>query len=219
MNDKPRFAKAHSKANELLVASSVITTFPFSPIKLVKERTSFVCRTYAKAQKYGVDMSRFGSESAVIVSLNGKAIIFYDDSKPEAHVNFSILHEMGHPLLGHDPHVKDREEYAQYEVETNWFAAQLLMPEQLLREMITRGAQVSPSFLQSNFGVSDAAARKRLETLAKTNAEWRSREEKEFDDIILQKFAPFLDQICPRQSRYSFEDELDRQQERDSWLY
>ncbi len=71
------------------------------------------------------------------------------------------------------------------------------MPEQILRECQNRGARINRFFLQTNFGVSAQAADKRIETLARTNVEWRSRAEKEFDDIILIKYADFLNRICP----------------------
>ncbi len=215
---KPDFSKAYSNANNILVKSKVISTFPFSPIQLVKEQTPYVCRTYSKARKYGVDMRDFGSESAVIMSLGDRTIIFYDDAKPMTHVGFSILHEAGHPINGHDFHKKDEETYGRYEVETNFFAAQLLMPEQLLRELQSRGVRITIPFLQANFGVSKLAAEKRIDTLAKTVSEWRSRSEREFDDIILMKYASFLDSVCPVKSMYNFEDEYERQQLRDSWF-
>ena len=214
---KPNFAGAYSKANEILVKSSVISTFPFSPTALVKEQTPIVCRTYAKAQKYGLEMRDFGSESAVIMTMDGKYIIFYDESKPMTHVGFSILHEFGHPVNKHDFRKKDEETYNRYEVETNYFAAQLLMPEQLLRELQSRGMQITKRFLQNTFGVSEPAAERRINTLAKTNTEWYSRAEREFDDIILLKYDAFLNGICPQKATYDFEDEFDRQRERDSW--
>ena len=214
---KPNFSKAYSNANKILVNSRVISTFPFSPIQLVKEQTPYVCRTYSKAKKYGVDMRDFGSESAVVMSMGDKTIIFYDETKSMTHVGFSILHEAGHPINGHDFHKKDAETYGLYEVETNYFAAQLLMPEQLLRELQNRGIRITVPFLQTNFGVSEPAAQRRIKTLARTVAEWRSRSEREFDDIILMKYAEFLDNICPQRTSYNFEDEYERQRVRDSW--
>ena len=65
-NTKPNFSAAYSKANEILVKSRVISTFPFSPIDLVKEQSAIKCRTYKKARKYGIDITAFGSESATI---------------------------------------------------------------------------------------------------------------------------------------------------------
>lgn len=214
---KPDFSKAYSNANKILVNSRVISTFPFSPIQLVKEQTPYVCRTYSKAKKYGIDMRDFGSESAVVMSMGDRTIIFYDETKPMTHVGFSILHEAGHPINGHDFHKKDEETYGRYEVETNYFAAQLLMPEQLLRELQSRGVRITVPFLLTNFGVSEPAAQRRINTLTRTVAEWRSKSEREFDDIILMKYAEFLDNICPKRNMFNFEDEYERQRVRDRW--
>ncbi len=176
-----------------------------------------MCRTFKKALKYGVDITACGSESAVIMRLNGKSIIFYDDTKPTPHINFSIIHEWGHDVLGHDFSKKDMESYQIYEIETNYFAAQLLMPEQLLRDLQRRGERITCNFLQRNFGVSRQAAEKRIETLSKTNSDWYSKAEKQYDDIILMKYADFLNKIHPIKNEYDFEYEYERQRERDSW--
>lgn len=214
---KPNFSSAYTKANEILVSSNVMSTFPFSPKDLVKEKSAIPCRTYAKARSYGVDIEAFGSESAIIMELGGRRIIFYDESKPMPHVKYSILHEFGHDQNGHDLGTTDPDTYHRYEIETNFFAAQLLMPEQVLRELASRGVKIDKRFLMQHFEVSETAAQKRIDTLAKTNTEWRSRAEKEYDDVILWKFSAFMDAICPRRDTFDFEDEYERQRERDSW--
>lgn len=216
---RPNFSAAYSRANEILATSNVITSFPYSPFALVKEQLGIPCRSYQKAQsKYGLDIRALGSESAVVVELGGKQIIFYDKSKHEGHVKFSILHEMGHPANGHDLSIKDLDTYQKYEVETNYFAAQLLMPEQLLREMQRRRKSITVPFLMEHFGVSAVAAQKRIDTLAKTNAEWRNRQEKKYDDIILFRHEDFINAVCPHRSAYfSYEDEYELQRQRESW--
>lgn len=147
-----------------------------------------------------------------------KKIIFYDETKPDTHVKYSIIHEYGHDFLKHDFDKKDDETYAKYEIETNFFAAQLLMPEQILREFIRRGVAVNNDFLRQHFGVSREAAEKRLKTLARTNSEWRTRQEAEYDDIILAKYSSFIDSICPKYSYYDYEYEEDMQNQRDKWF-
>jgi len=214
---KPNFANAYSKANEILVKSTIIANFPFSALDLVKEQSGIKCRTFKKAMSHGVDISSFGSESAVIIKYGGKSIIFYDGKKPMCHVKFSILHELGHPINNHDFSPKDSETYGNYEVETNYFAAQLLMPEQILRELQQRGNRITHEFLQKHFEVSYAAADKRITTLARSNVEWRSRMEREYDDIILFKYKAFLDTISPNQEAYSFEAEYSLQLARNQW--
>lgn len=215
---KPNFSGVYARANEILMKSKVIQTFPFEPKALVEEQTQIVCRSFKKAGKYGLNITAFGSESAIIINFKGKTIIFYDETKPDTHNRFSILHELGHELTGHDFSIKDEETYHRYEVETNYFTAQLLMPEQILRECQNRGVKINRHFLQTYFGVSAQAADKRIETLARTNVEWRPKWEKEFDDIILIKYASFLNRICPIRSVYNFEDEYICQQKRNAWF-
>lgn len=217
--DKPHFSEAYSKANEILVTTSAIQSFPYSVKDLVKEQVDVRFRTFAKAREYGVNIEAFGSESALVMRYHGKTIIFYDETKPEPHNKFSILHEAGHIINGHDFNVVSPDQYANYEVETNYFASQLLMPEQLLRYLQSRGVTITLSFLMNSFGVSKTAARKRIDNLAKTNAEWRSREEREFDDIILERYCPLIECHCPQRSyAYDFEDEYGSQIERDTWF-
>ena len=216
-SENPNFGKAYMKANEILVKSSVIQTFPFSVKALVSEQSDIVCRSFEKARKYGVDITAFGSESATIFRYGGKSIIFYDESKPYAHISFSILHEFGHVILGHDFTKKDEDSYHRYEVETNFFTAQLFMPEQILREFQRRGKKITSTFLKTTFGTSVQAADKRIETLAKTDGRWWSKDQKEFDDIILFRYADFLNKICPIQNSYDFEYEYAREQERYDW--
>ena len=150
--------------------------------------------------------------------MKGRRIIFYNENKPLTHVKYSIIHEFGHDVNGHDLGTKDPDTYRCYEIETNFFAAQLLMPEQVLREVGRRGVKITKNFLIDRFEVSEAAAQKRLDTLAKTNSEWRSREEKEYDDVILHKFSAFIDDICPRKVTFDLEDEYETQRKRDSWF-
>lgn len=217
-NIKPLFSKAYSNANEILVSSKIISAFPFCPKKLVREQTPIVCRSYSKALSYGVDIQAFGSESAILTQLQGKSIIFYNDSKPETHIDYSIIHELGHFINGHNMQISDEETYHRYEIETNYFAAQILMPEQIIREFQRRGIAITVPFIQKNFGVSQQAAEKRISTLAKTTYDWKSRAEKEFDDIILLKYREFINTVAPlNNNAYDFEYEYERQEERNNW--
>ena len=52
----------------------------------------------------------------------------------------------------------------------------------------------------------------------KINPDFRSKDEKEFDDLILFKYKMFLDSIVPKQNQNNwFEDEYERQRERGRW--
>lgn len=218
INSKPDFQKAYIKANEILVSSKIINIFPYSAIKLIKEQSNIVCRSFEKAHKYNVDIEAFGSDSAVIMNFGDKYIIFYNQNEIPARIKFSMLHEFGHKVNGHEFRVTSDEIYGIAEVETNYFTAQVLMPEQILREFQRRGKRIDKYFLMRTFGVSEQAANKRVENLNQITWE-RSQLEKEYDDIILNKYLSWVNSIVPNNIDYLFEDEEERQNEREQWRY
>lgn len=218
INSKPDFQKAYIKANEILVSSKVINSFPYSATKLIKEQSDIVCRSFEKAHKYNVDIEAFGSDSAVIMNFGDKYIIFYNQNEIPARVKFSMLHEFGHKVNGHEFRVTSDEIYGIAEVETNYFTAQILMPEQILREFQRRGKRIDKYFLMRIFGVSEQAANKRIENLNRITWE-RSQLEKEYDDIILNKYLSWVNSIVPNNIDYLFKDEEERQNEREQWRY
>ena len=218
INSKPDFQKAYIKANEILVSSKIINSFPYSAIKLIKEQSNIVCRSFEKAHKYNVDIEAFGSDSAVIMNFGDKYIIFYNQNEIPARIKFSMLHEFGHKVNGHEFRVTSDEIYGIAEVETNYFTAQVLMPEQILREFQRRGKRIDKYFLMRTFGVSEQAANKRVENLNQITWE-RSHLEKEYDDIILQTYLSWVNSIVPNNIDYLFEDEEERQNEREQWRY
>lgn len=217
------YKKVYTKANEYLALAPSITGFPFKTKEFIYEQSDIRLCSYKKAQeKYDIYIPIFGSESAVIHELEGAFIIFYNQNEPEYRVRFSIIHEYAHFIFKHKMNLSEKDKlYHIQELEANCFAAQILMPEQLLRECSKRGITISEQFIKNSFSVSDDAADKRIKTLANTSYEWRSREEKEFDDIILQKYAHKLNEIAPitkNNNYYDYDVEYNRQRERDTWL-
>ena len=217
-DSKPNFQKAYINANEILVSSKIITNFPYSATKLIKEQSSIVCRSFDKAHKYNVDIEAFGSDSAVIMNLDDKYIIFYNQNEMPERIKFSMLHEFGHKVNNHKFIVTSDEVYGIAEVETNYFAAQLLMPGQILREFQKRGRRIDKYFLMTIFGVSEQAAIKRIENLNQITWE-RSQIEKEYDDIILNKYLSWINSIVPNNIDHLFADDEERQNVREQWRY
>lgn len=129
-----------------------------------------------------------------------------------------MIHEYGHRKNGHDFRNECKELYEIAEVETNYFAAQLLMPEQILREFQKRGKRIDKDFLMNTFGVSEQAAIKRIENLKKITWE-RNLLEKQYDDIILNKYMPWINSIVPNNVEYYFIDDEEKQKERELWKY
>lgn len=215
-DSKPNFQLAYEKANEILVTSKVISGFPYSTTSLIKEQSNIVCRKFSKAHKYNVDIEAFGSKSALIMNLDDIFIIFYNQDECPERVKFSILHEYGHKKNNHVFEYSSEELYGRYEVEANYFAAQLLMPEQIIREIQKRGKRIDKLFLMDTFGVSEPAAEKRISTLYKITWE-RDAKEKEYDDIILNKYMNWINSVVPYNFEYLFLDEDDKELEREQW--
>ena len=218
IDSNPNFRKAYMKSNEILASSNVITQFPFSAKELIKETSNIVCRSFNIAHKYKVNIEDFGSKSAIIMSFGNKDIIFYNSKEIPERVKFSMLHELGHKVNNHPFENVTEKMYRKVEVETNYFAAQLLMPEQIIREFQRRGERVDKQFLIRVFGVSEQAASKRIETLNKIIWE-RNENEKYYDDIILDKYMPWIDSIVPKNKEYLFINEEEIEYEREKWRY
>lgn len=220
-DEKINFGSIYEKVNEILVVARSIDQFPFRISEFISEYSDIRLCTYRRAmEKYGIPITAFGSESAVLQEYQGACVIFYNQDEADYRVRFSIAHEYGHYCLGHEMNLKQTNpKYQKQEVEANCFAAQLLMPEQLLRVAQRRGYPITVSFIMNSFGVSEAAAQKRKETLAKFEYEWHSRSEKEFDDSILLKYAEVINHIAPQKyDRFDFDDEYEREGERMSWM-
>ncbi len=216
MIQKPNFKKAYILANEMLVASKSITTFPFDVEKVVSEETDLKFCSYKRAlEKFGLNCFDLGSDSSVLTKLHGKNIVFYNQDECDVREPFNRLHETGHFLLNHKTDIKENDAlYGIQEIETNYFASQMLLPFQILKEIERRGVKIDERFLMKHFGVSFSCAKHRAETLNKRI--FLTNEEKIFDDIILMKFSKFIDSIAKERHFYSCWDDP-MQKERDSW--
>lgn len=232
---EPNIKNACEKANELLLCSSFIRTLPFAIDKFIEEETDIEIVGYGEIRKLGGDPEQLaGSKDGALHEKNGCYIMFLNEEMPENRRNFTKAHECGHYFLCHDMekldyykiHDKDKYKklYDKYEVETNMFAAQLYMPEQILIELSKRGCYITERFLMEKFKVSKEAAEKRIKLFRKVY-EWDSyRNYKKtyalsYDDLILQKFKSFIDKLSPRKHtfEYDLERELELERERQSW--
>jgi Zn-dependent peptidase ImmA (M78 family) len=122
-----------------MIDSKVVHGAPVDPIKI------------AKALGLQVITDDLGPDvSGLLVRRGGQVVVAVERSDPPTRRNFTVAHEIGHHVLGHQfeagAHVHvDKGNYISQrgprssagvdpkEVEANQFAATLLMPEQLLR--------------------------------------------------------------------------------------
>jgi Zn-dependent peptidase ImmA (M78 family) len=118
----------------------------------------------------GIDVlyKNLGKASGCYVEdpLSGKTFIVINDDRSVEHQRFSGAHEVGHAILRHSPIslmdgivITPREK--QQEAEANHFAAELLMPKQILKSNGPMTVQELTRFCY----VSKEAARIRMEQL------------------------------------------------------
>ena len=228
---KADYQLAYQKANELLVSCKSITKFPVCLMNIIKECTDFEFMSFAEFEKYGLKAeSVVGSNDGGLLENSGQYILVYNEKKPNERVRFTMGHELGHYELGHDceilKHFKNTHDerfkmlYDKYEKEANLFSAQILMPEQVIKELSKRGCYITEDFLMKHFVVSRQAAQVRLANLNKVySSKCLSFETCNYDDVILLKFKSFIDSIAPRKHTYEYdcEHEIEMEKLRQSW--
>lgn len=230
VNDTPDFKKAYIKASEILLLSKEIKSFPFISSKVIQEFFDIEFRTYKYAESKGISRDFWLSDDAEIIECNGMVIIFYNEQMHDVHrLKFSSLHETGHYYMQHNleklKQIKRTNNeafkmlYSRYEIEANFFAAQLLMPEQIINELAKRGCKIDNQFLINTFDVSNEAAEKRIKTLCKSNSFEKEIKEESYDDYIIKKYDSFINKIAPKRKtlEYSLEKEFEMQKMRDLW--
>ncbi len=221
----PDFKGTYRIANEdVLLASHVITHLPVDVEAHIRDETDIALCSYEKARKWGLDLSVFGSEDATLTEKSGKHIIFFNASVALPRMLWSITHEMGHFYLGHElcSEKLSKERYDVQEIEANFFAAQVLMPDQIIHELAMRGERATARSLMKWFHVSHQAASKRLETINRQNGSRNHDVSNDYSEEVLLKFATSVDKIRPKHAAGSLYTDLEEdeiQNERNEWMY
>jgi len=142
---KPRFAMARKKATELLERAAVAST----PVPV--DRVAAAVGASIRFEAFDGQMS-----GMVLRSTDGTAVIGINSNHSAVRRRFSIAHEIGHLVLHEEDalHVDAWTPFAYRtdtsslgtdprEIEANQFAAELLMPEQLVRADVQGFADLS----------------------------------------------------------------------------
>ena len=227
---KPDYRKASEKAAEILLLSNEIKGFPFTVSDVVNEFFDIKFKSFAEMEKKGIPSSFWLSNDAELIELNGRNIIFYNQDINDVHrMRFSILHEVGHYYMQHNlselRQIKKKDTdafynvYSIYEKEADFFAASILMPDVIIKELIKRGYKITQDFLVKKFNVSYKAAEVKINMFRKFNSYGLFDLEDNFESYILQKYIRFVNNIAPQRRirDYSMEHEYELQAERDRW--
>lgn len=176
--DKPRFRYAAQKAHDLLIELG-INRFPISTDVIIDELDyKFRILSYSQAKEIlktddPFHLHQTHSEARTIkIREQDTAMIIYDDTLnvPNSRIRWSIVHEIGHIMLGHLDDFENTSlnrggitdsEYGVLEVEAHHFASEFLMPTPILKAL----ENINVESIISIFDVSDEAARKKYDSL------------------------------------------------------
>lgn len=112
--------------------------------------------------------------SGLAVIKGGVPQIYFDSNEHGNRQRFTVAHELAHHVLGHTQNGEyHRDQVGNYstgtrdyrEIEANQFAAELLMPEDAIYQLVSREGVNSTSRLASIFNVSEEAMHWRLRAL------------------------------------------------------
>jgi hypothetical protein len=117
----------------------------------------------------------------------GLRMVLYNAQTNARRLWYTIYHEVGHLICGHNKH-GDIEE-----VEANFFASQLLMPNAVIRYLADKKYAVTNSFLMDCFGVSCEAAKKKMDYLNNYGYVFRNT----YDDDLIALFIDGLERQYP----------------------
>ena len=156
----PRYALARRRARQLLQEAGVAS----APVPL--ERLAEICRASIRYEPFEGELS-----GLVHRRPDGSGVIGVNSSHSPTRQRFTIAHEIGHLLLHGDEevHIDEKRPLARRdelsskaedprEIEANQFAAELLMPESLVREGVSTLASDDP----------DVSVEEAIEELART---------------------------------------------------
>lgn len=183
---KSNYYSLRDAAWQMLLDSD--TTVPIEPINIIKSHkwlaTSFDS-TYGQFFLKTLTKNVLTSKDAITFSYAGYVYILYNNNLPTSRIRFSLAHEIGHVILQHQARKIDN-----YEMEANMFAARLLMPMVLIKEL----SLVTPEAISKVCGVSLQAATYRLtryELLRRRNKFYRSNLELQ----LLEKYRNEITRI------------------------
>lgn len=164
------FDRTRSKAMELLLSSRLyglktdITKLKYDKNIIFHSYSSFCSHSRTtltelescEALRDGCTIRRKTADSVLYL------VLYNDKIKSQKRRRFTLAHEVGHIMLEHENDGADEE------AEANLFAAELILPRILVRELQTRsGFKITACEIADIFGVSQAASANQIKSLGR----------------------------------------------------
>ena len=135
-------------------------------------------------------------------------ILYNKEEKYGSRIKHTLWHEIGHIKCGHRLHG------TQEEIEAHFFASQANAPNAVIKEIAKRGYKVNANFLIQCFGLSQEAAKKKIEYLNK----YHYNHANEYDEILQMQFMNFINTNYPQKAKRINDDYYDElEEERKNW--
>lgn len=196
---KPRFDYVTKKAYDLLFELGY-DKFPITAEQVLSDLSDFiVCLPWSKARTilqtddpFHLRQTQADARSIKRRDCDTYLIVYDDFSGSPERTNWTILHEIGHILLGHlddfgvtslDRGGLTKAAYGVLEVETNWFVSEFLMPTPIVRML----GDLTVDEIALLFGVSDEAANKKHQRVYE-----KGYMSSKYDELLLRHFYRFM---------------------------
>ena len=197
---EPRFGFVTEKAYELLLEFGY-DSFPISISAVLAELSYYVtCLSWTEAKQIlktddPLHLKELKADGRVLRINGGKYLIVYDDTIDDDHHNsWTIMHEIGHVILGHLTEFNIGElsrsgltdkEYEVLEKEAHYFAAEFLMPTAILRYF-----SISVEEIALLFDVSEEAAGRKHKRVFE--ASYMPKQYTKYEDQLIRNFSIFF---------------------------
>lgn len=182
MSYKPRFDLITKKATDLLLELD-LTDFSTPVFKIVDEYGirllpySCIETQFPEIiKKYPTLMCNLNKCAGLTIKVQDIDYILYNDCDSYERIRFTISHEICH-IFNHGSLPSCTDEYNQWEIEAEFFGAQLLMPIEALI-VLNMSCSLNVELVSNLFHVSKLAAKKRINhfynyrDFIKTVADW-----------------------------------------------
>lgn len=196
-NAIPNFQKCKEEATRLLLSQT--SDFPVQIRSLLFSRQIIIDSLQHFSHITKTPLYQFTNQNGLLkngctVIMGSVYLVLYNVKESNlARLNWTLAHEIGHIYLNHK---KDGD---LEEIEANFFASELLMPEILIRTLEKQKIAITASSLSEIFQVSRAAASKKIQTIKKRADFFPSKEEKQ----LLTRQEDFLNRISARYQKKS----------------
>lgn len=147
----------------------------------VAQKMGIIVIPYSALSKIKLDAAnKISHDGFYLEPGDGKEYIYYDDTRGYERSNMTILHEIGHCVLGHDDNTLPEEA----EAEANFFAKYAIAPPPLVHRFRPK----TPEDVQKHFFISYEAAYNALSYYHKW-LKYGESEYTEYEVVLLKQFA------------------------------